>query len=63
MERSKKDDLESIWDKRVEILGTKEKKGFHSNQDVLLCCYCCCRCGNIPDRSSSGNIFTHSLGV
>lgn len=39
MERSKKDDLESIWDKRVEILGTKEKKGFHSNQDGRCACY------------------------
>lgn len=39
MERSKKDDLEFIWDKRVEILGTKEKKGFHSNQDGRCACY------------------------
>lgn len=33
MERSKKNDLEFIWDKYMEILGTKEKKCFHSNQD------------------------------
>lgn len=39
MERSKKDDLEFIWDKRMEILGTKEKKCFHSNQDGHCVCY------------------------